>query len=93
MKIGDVALEVKHWNVFHPIYTEKKVINDVSFYVRKGEVVGFSGLMGAGRTELAMSIFGRSYGTEISGTVEIHGKEVKLHSPRQAIDAGLAYVT
>ena len=93
VKIGDVALEVKHWNVFHPIYTEKKVINDVSFYVRKGEVVGFSGLMGAGRTELAMSIFGRSYGTEISGTVEIHGKEVKLHSPRQAIDAGLAYVT
>ena len=93
VKIGDVALEVKHWNVFHPIYTEKKVINDVSFYVRKGEVVGFSGLMGAGRTELAMSIFGRSYVTEISGTVEIHGKEVKLHSPRQAIEAGLAYVT
>ena len=55
--------------------------------------MGFSGLMGAGRTELAMSIFGRSYGTEISGTVKIHGKEVKLHSPRQAIDAGLAYVT
>ena len=91
--IGEVALEVKHWNVHHPIYTEKKVIDDVSFYVRKGEVVGFSGLMGAGRTELAMSIFGHSYGSEISGTVEIHGKEVHLHSPRQAIDAGLAYVT
>ena len=91
--IGEVALEVKHWNVHHPIYTEKKVIDDVSFYVRKGEVVGFSGLMGAGRTELAMSIFGRSFGSEISGTVEIHGKEVHLHSPRQAIDAGLAYVT
>ena len=67
--IGEVALEVKHWNVHHPIYAEKKVIDDVSFYVRKGEVVGFSGLMGAGRTELAMSIFGRSYGSEISGTV------------------------
>ena len=91
--IGEVALEVKHWNVHHPIYTEKKVIDDVSFYVRKGEVVGFSGLMGAGRTELAMSLFGRSYGTEISGHCFIHGKEVKLHSPRQAIDAGLAYVT
>ena len=91
--IGEVALEVKHWNVHHPIYAEKKVIDDVSFYVRKGEVVGFSGLMGAGRTELAMSIFGRSYGSDISGTVEIHGKEVHLHSPRQAIDAGLAYVT
>ena len=91
--IGEVALEVKHWNVHHPIYAEKKVIDDVSFYVRKGEVVGFSGLMGAGRTELAMSIFGRSYGSDISGTLLIHGKEVKLHSPRQAIDAGLAYVT
>nr|MBQ6241983.1 sugar ABC transporter ATP-binding protein [Lachnospiraceae bacterium] len=93
VKIGDISLEVDHWNVYHPIYTERKIIDDVSFHVRQGEVVGFSGLMGAGRTELAMSIFGRSYGTEISGTVKIHGKEVKLHSPRQAIDAGLAYVT
>ena len=93
VEIGEVSLEVKNWNVFHPIYTEKKVIDDVSFHVRRGEVVGFSGLMGAGRTELAMSLFGRSYGTEISGTCLIHGKEVKLHSPRQAIDAGLAYVT
>ena len=91
--IGDVALEVKHWNVYHPIYADKKIIDDVSFTVRRGEVVGLSGLMGAGRTELAMSIFGRSYGTNISGAVEIHGKEVKLHSPRQAIEAGLAYVT
>ena len=93
IKFGDVSLEVKDWNVYHPIYPEKKVIDNVSFHVRSGEVVGFSGLMGAGRTELAMSIFGRSYGTNISGTVQIHGKEVKLHSPRQAIDAGLAYVT
>ncbi|MCR4607771.1 MAG: ATP-binding cassette domain-containing protein, partial [Oscillospiraceae bacterium] len=53
VKIGDVSLEVEHWNVYHPIYTEKKVIDDVSFSVRSGEVVGFSGLMGAGRTELA----------------------------------------
>ncbi len=93
VKIGDVSLEVEHWNVHHPLYPEKKVIDDVSFHVRSGEVVGLSGLMGAGRTELAMSIFGHSYGTEISGTVKIHGKEKKLHSPRQAIDAGLAYVT
>ena len=93
VKIGDVSLQVKHWNVYHPIYADKKIIDDVSFTVRKGEVVGLSGLMGAGRTELAMSIFGRSYGTNISGTVEIHGKEVKFHSPRQAIEAGLAYVT
>ena len=62
-------------------------------HVRKGEVVGISGLMGAGRTELAMSMFGRSYGTGITGTLIINGKEVHLHSPRQAIDSGLAYVT
>ena len=93
VQIGDVSLEVEHWNVYHPIWTERKVVDDVSFHVRSGEVVGFSGLMGAGRTELAMSIFGCSYGTGISGTIKIHGKEVKLHSPRQAIDAGLAYVT
>ena len=65
----------------------------MSFHVRKGEVVGFSGLMGAGRTELAMSLFGHSYGTGISGQLLLDGKEVHLHSPRQAIDHGLAYVT
>ena len=73
VKIGEVALEVENWNVYHPLYPDKKVIDNVSFHVRKGEVVGFSGLMGAGRTELAMSIFGRSYGTDISGMVKIHG--------------------
>ena len=91
--IGDKAMEVEHWNVYHPIYAGKKVVDDVSFHVRKGEVVGISGLMGAGRTELAMSIFGHSYGTDITGTLKINGKEIKLHSPREAIDNGLAYVT
>ena len=91
--IGDMAMEVENWNVYHPVYAGKKVVDDVSFHVRKGEVVGISGLMGAGRTELAMSIFGHSYGTDISGSLKINGKEVKLHSPREAIDNGLAYVT
>ena len=93
VEIGDVAMEVKNWTVHHPIYTEKKVVDNVSFKVKKGEVVGISGLMGAGRTELAMSIFGHSYGTNISGTLMLNGKEVKLTSPRAAIKAGLAYVT
>lgn len=91
--IGKVAMEVSHWTVHHPKYTERKVVDDVSFNVRKGEVVGISGLMGAGRTELAMSIFGHSYGTNISGTVKINGKEVNMTSPRSAINHGLAYVT
>ena len=93
VEIGDVSLDVQHWNVYHPTYSDKKVVDDVSFNVHSGEVVGFYGLMGAGRTELAMSLFGRSYGTDISGSMKIHGKDVRLHSPRQAINAGLAYVT
>ena len=93
VKIGEVALEIKDWCVNHPIYTDKRVVDHVSMYVRRGEVVGISGLMGAGRTELAMSIFGRSYGSNISGELKLEGKEVKLHSVRSAIDHGLAYVT
>ena len=75
VKIGDVSMEVKNWNVYHPLYSERKVVDNVSFKVHKGEVVGISGLMGAGRTELAMSIFGKSYGTKISGQVFMNGKE------------------
>ena len=93
VEIGEDALEVENWSVYHPIYSDKKVVDNVSFHVKKGEVVGFSGLMGAGRTELAMSLFGHSYGSSITGKLKIHGKEVHLNSPRQAIDHGLAYVT
>ncbi len=93
VRIGDVAMEVSGWTVHHPLYQEKKVVNDVSITVRKGEVVGISGLMGAGRTELAMSLFGRSYGSNISGKLVINGREVHLKNERAAIRAGLAYVT
>jgi putative multiple sugar transport system ATP-binding protein len=93
VKIGDINMEVDNWTVYHPLYPERKVVSDVNMNVRKGEVVGIYGLMGAGRTELAMSIFGRSYGTNISGTLKLNGKEVVLKNPREAIDAKLAYVT
>ena len=93
VKIGDVAMEVTNWTVHHPLYQEKKVVDNISIQVRKGEVVGISGLMGAGRTELAMSLFGRSYGSGISGTLKLNGKEVHLKTPKAAIKAGLAYVT
>ncbi len=89
----ELAMEVENWSVYHPTYTEKKVVDKVSFHVKKGEVVGFSGLQGAGRTELAMSIFGHSYGSGISGTVKINGKEVRMTSCKEAIEQGLAYVT
>lgn len=90
---NEIGMEVKNWNVYHPIYTEKKVVNNVSFNVHKGEIVGFSGLQGAGRTELAMSIFGKSYGTKISGDLTVEGKSVNPTSVRKAIEAGIAYVT
>ncbi len=93
VKIGDVNMEVKNWTVYHPLYSERKVVDNVSIKVRKGEVVGISGLMGAGRTELAMSIFGKSYGSNISGTLLLNGKEVHLHNVREAIEHKLAYVT
>ena len=92
--IGDIMMEVTNWTVQHPKYTERNVVNDVSMNVRKGEVVGIYGLMGAGRTELAMSIFGQSYGTLLNGTLKINGQEVKLRkSPSDAIKHKIAYVT
>ena len=93
VKIGDVLMEVKDWTVHHPLYPERKVVDGVNMTVRKGEVVGISGLMGAGRTELAMSLFGRSYGTGISGELGLNGKKLNLKNEKAAIKAGLAYVT
>lgn len=93
VKIGEVNLEVRDWTVYHPLYSERKVCDRVSIKVHKGEVVGISGLMGAGRTELAMSIFGKSYGTNISGQLFINGEEVHLKNERDAINHKLAYVT
>ncbi len=92
-KIGEVCFEVTDWNVFHPLYEGKQVIKDFSFNVRKGEVVGIAGLMGAGRTELAMSLFGKSYGKKISGTVRKNGKELSLNNVAKAIENGIVYLT
>lgn len=92
-KIGDLYFEIKNWNVYDPMIDDRKVIKDVSINVRKGEVVGISGLMGAGRTELAMSVFGRAYGKHISGKLIKDGKEITLKNVKQAIENGLAYVT
>ena len=93
VKIGDINMEVRNWTVYHPLYSERRVVDNVSINVRKGEVVGISGLMGAGRTELAMSVFGKSYGVNISGNLFLNGKEVHLKSARDAIEHKLAYVT
>ena len=91
--LGEVFFEVKNWTVQHPLTADRLVVKNSSFTVRRGEVVGFAGLMGAGRTELAMSIFGRSYGTFISGQVYKDGKEIHLRNVSEAIDNGIAYVS
>ncbi|MFT3890935.1 MAG: hypothetical protein QM730_04820 [Anaerolineales bacterium] len=92
-KIGDVVFEVRDWNVYHPLHEDRKVSNNVNLNVRKGEIVGIAGLMGAGRTELAMSIFGRSYGTRISGSAYKSGKQVDISTIDKAIENGVAYAT
>ncbi|AEK61136.1 multiple monosaccharide ABC transporter ATP-binding protein [Collimonas fungivorans] len=91
--IGETIFEVKQWSVHHPIHPERQVIKGVDFHVKKGEIVGIAGLMGAGRTELAMSIFGRAYGQRISGKVFLRGKEIDVSNVQKAIDNGIAYVT
>jgi len=91
--IGEVLMEVEGWSVRHPEHAERMVVKDVSFHVRAGEIVGIAGLMGAGRTELAMSVFGQSYGRKTAGTVKIDGKVADTSTVRRAVDAGLAYVT
>ena len=91
--IGDVKFEVKNWNVYHPTQTDRLMLDDVSFNIRQGEIIGIAGLMGAGRTELALSLFGRSYGTKISGEIIKDGKKLHLSKPNDAIQEGIAYVS
>ncbi|MCX5047916.1 MULTISPECIES: multiple monosaccharide ABC transporter ATP-binding protein [unclassified Streptomyces] len=87
------ALEIRNWTVHHPIDQQRKVVDDVSINVRRGEIVGIAGLMGAGRTELAMSVFGRSYGRHAGGTVLKDGTEIRTKTVAEAVEHGIAYVT
>ncbi|MFV0527862.1 MAG: multiple monosaccharide ABC transporter ATP-binding protein [Lachnospiraceae bacterium] len=89
----EIVMEVKNWNVYHPEDASRQMLKDISFKVRAGEVVGFAGLMGAGRTELAMSIFGRSYGQKISGEIKLHGTPVHIKTVRDAIAHKIAYTS
>src|SRR5450759_4625069 len=91
--IGEEVMRIEDWTVHHPIQQERKVVDGASINVRRGEVVGLAGLMGAGRTELAMSVFGRTYGTNISGRVIKDGKTVTPHNVHEAIEHGIAYAT
>jgi len=91
--VGEVVLEVKDWRVHHAVHRDRLVVKGVDLDVRRGEIVGIAGLMGAGRTELAMSLFGKSYGHGISGEVRIDGRKVDVGTVGKAIANGLAYLT
>ena len=91
--IGETIFEVKNWVVHHPLHPDRQIIKGVDISVRKGEVVGIAGLMGAGRTEFAMSVFGKSYGTRISGEVCLHGKKIDASNVGRAVENGIAYAT
>ncbi|WP_146339404.1 multiple monosaccharide ABC transporter ATP-binding protein [Nesterenkonia sp. NBAIMH1] len=93
VEIGEEVLRIEDWHVGHPTQPGRTVVEGASLNVRAGEVVGIAGLMGAGRTELAMSVFGRAYGRDITGQVYLHGKPVKLPGVAEAISAGIAYVS
>ncbi|MUG03711.1 sugar ABC transporter ATP-binding protein, partial [Bacillus tequilensis] len=84
---------IEDWHVTHPTQPGRTVVDGASLNVRAGEVVGIAGLMGAGRTEFMMSVFGRSYGRDASGKVFLRGKEISTRTVREAIDNGLAYVS
>ncbi len=91
--IGEPIFEVKNWHVYDAVHADKEKIRGIDMHVKRGEIVGVAGLMGAGRTELAMSIFGRSYGQNITGQVSMHGKPVDVSTIQKAMDNGIAYVT
>ena len=91
--IGDTVFEVRDWRAFHPHHNDREFLKGINLHVRRGEIVGIAGLMGAGRTELAMSIFGRSWGQRISGQVLLHGQPIDVSTVEKAVRHGLAYVT
>jgi putative multiple sugar transport system ATP-binding protein len=91
--IGEVVFEVKNWSVYHPQHRDRQVIRGIDLNIRKGEVVGIAGLMGSGRTEFAMSLFGKSYGVKVTGDVLLHGKKVDTSTVEKAVSHGIAYAT
>ncbi|ANJ25929.1 multiple monosaccharide ABC transporter ATP-binding protein [Agromyces aureus] len=91
--LGDELLRVEDWTAHHPQDSSRVVVDNVNLNVRAGEIVGIAGLMGAGRTEFAMSLFGQSYGSRITGKVFLRGKEIKTRTVSEAIEQGIAYAT
>ncbi|MFC6083083.1 multiple monosaccharide ABC transporter ATP-binding protein [Sphaerisporangium aureirubrum] len=91
--IGEEILRIEDWTVHSPAQPGRKVVSGAGLTLRRGEIVGLAGLMGAGRTELAMSVFGRAYGVNISGRIFKDGRQIELRSVQDAIRHGIAYAT
>ncbi|AGM06896.1 multiple monosaccharide ABC transporter ATP-binding protein [Amycolatopsis keratiniphila] len=92
-RIGDEVLRIEDWTVHSPTQHGRVVVDGASLTLRRGEIVGLAGLMGAGRTELAMSVFGRSYGKDISGRLIKDGQEIEVRTVGDAVANGIAYAT
>lgn len=92
-KIGETIFQVENWSAYHAIHKHVQVAKNINLNIRRGEIVGIAGLMGAGRTEFAMSLFGRSYGQRISGQVSLHGKTIDVSTVEKAVANGIAYAT
>ncbi len=90
--LGEIAFEVQHLTAYSVDDPKKKVVDNVSFSVRRGEVLGIAGLMGAGRTELLMALFGAWQGGS-GREIKVEGKSVNIGSPADAIGNGIAFVT
>lgn len=90
---SETIMEVKNWSVYHPEYPDLAVVKDASFELKRGEILAFCGPMGAGRTELMMSIFGRAYGSHCQGELYINGEQKNYHTPKDAIADGMGYVS
>src|SRR5262249_17000338 len=92
-QVGEEVLRIEDWTVHSPTHAGRVVVDHANLTVRRGEIVGLAGLMGAGRTELPMSVVGRSHGTDLAGRIIKHGEPVHLRTVRDAIAHGIAYVT
>jgi putative multiple sugar transport system ATP-binding protein len=92
-RIGETIFQVENWSAYHPLHSQVQVVKNVNLSIRRGEIVGIAGLMGAGRTEFAMSLFGRSYGQNISGRVRLYGKEIDVSTVGKAVANRIAYAT
>ncbi len=92
-QIGEEIFRIENWQVWHPTQLGRILVDDASLSVRAGEIIGIAGLMGAGRTEFMMSVFGRSYGRDAKGKVFLHGEEISTRTVKDAIANRIAYVS